>query len=328
MLGSEPLAALGLPGQLAAIPDSTKRFSDGAHYRIEIPSVEGPEVCSAVLDEAGARGIKVHRVSQGSGVTMLTGQELDRWARLAADNQVEVSLYVRPTASWGTGAAWLSPTGHPLAGQVHGLAQLGAALDQIRRAVGAGFRSVLVTDVGVLSAIAQLKALGQLPPELVVKAGVQMGVANPLSARLVEQLGVTTINVPSDLSLGDLAALRSSVDAPLDIYIESPDDLGGFIRTHEIADIVRVAAPVYLKFGLRNAAPLYPSGTHTQALAISLARERVRRAQLGLELLHEIDSSLTTTFGTSDLAVPQPMPDPGHAARDERRGRHIPPETE
>ena len=306
MLGHELLEMLRMPSQLGAVPDSTKRFPDGAHYRIEIPSVEGPDVCSAVLDEAKARGIGVHRVSQGSGVTMLTREELGRWAQLGADHQLEVSLYVRPTASWGTGAAWLSSTGHPLAGQVHGLAQLGAALDQVRRAVRAGFRSVLVTDVGVLSAIAQLKALGQLPADLAVKAGAQMGVANPLSAQLVDKLGVASINVPSDLSLGDLAALRSSVDAPLDIYLESPDDLGGFIRAHEIADIVRVAAPVYLKFGLRNAAPLYPSGTHTQALAVSLARERVRRAQLGLELLQEIDGSLTATSGASNLAIPQP----------------------
>jgi hypothetical protein len=307
MLGGELLETLGLPARLGAVPDSTKRFPDGAHYRIEIPSVEGPEVCSAVLDEASARGVGLHRVSQGSGVTMLTREELGRWARLGADHQLEVCLYVRPTASWGTGAAWLSPTGQPLAGQVHGLSQLGAALDQVRRAVRAGFRSVLVTDVGVVSAITQLKALGHLPADLVVKAGVQMGVANPLAARLVEQLGATTINVPSDLSLADLAALRSCVDAPLDIYLESPDDLGGFIRTHEIADIVRVAAPVYLKFGLRNAVPLYPSGTHTQALAATLARERVRRAQLGLELLQEIDSSLTATTGASDLAVPHPQ---------------------
>jgi hypothetical protein len=225
---------------------------------------------------------------------------------LGADSQLEISLYIRPTASWGTGAAWLSPTGHSLAGQVHGVSQLGAALDQVRRAAQSGFRSVLVTDVGVVAAITELKARGELPSDLTIKAGVQMGVANPMAAQVVERLGATTINVPSDLSLADLAAIRSSVDTPLDIYIESPDDLGGFIRAHEIADIVRVAAPVYLKFGLRNAPPLYPSGSHTEALAVNLARERVRRAQLGIELLTEIDSGLSPTIGASDLAVPQP----------------------
>lgn len=306
MLGGDLTAALGLPADVGTAPTSDKRFVDGAHYRIEIPSVEGPEVCAAVLDEAKSRSLHIHRVSQGSGVTMLSADERSRWAALGAEHELEISLYVRPTASWGTGAAWLSPTGHPLAGQVHGLTQLGAALDQVRRAVRAGFRSVLVTDIGVIDAIAQLKDQGELPPELSIKAGVQLGVANPMAARVVERLGATTINVPSDLSLPELAAIRAAVDVPLDIYIESPDDLGGFIRVHEIADIVRVAAPVYLKFGLRNAPPLYPSGSHTEALASVLARERVRRTQLGIELLQEVDASLVPTSVTSDLAIPRP----------------------
>ena len=305
MLGADLLDKLGMADG-TALPDSPKRFPDGGHYRVEIPSVEGPEVCAAVLDEASRRSLHVHRVSQGSGVTMLTRDERARWAQLGAEAQLEISLYVRPTASWGTGAAWMSATGHPLAGQVHGVSQLGAALDQVRRATWSGFRSVLVTDVGVVAAITELKQQGELPADLTIKAGVQMGVANPMAAQVVERLGATTINVPSDLGLADLAAIRRSVDAPLDIYIESPDDLGGFIRAHEIADIVRVAAPVYLKFGLRNAPPLYPSGSHTEPLAATLARERVRRAQLGIELLTEIDASLTPTGSVSDLAVPQP----------------------
>jgi hypothetical protein len=37
------LESLGLPsGDLHALPDSTKRFPDGAQYRVEIPSTEGP----------------------------------------------------------------------------------------------------------------------------------------------------------------------------------------------------------------------------------------------------------------------------------------------
>lgn len=307
MLGAHLLDRLQLAGDTGPRPESPLRFPDGAHYRVEIPSVEGPVVCTAVLDEAERRGVPVQRVSQGSGVTMLTRDERAELARTGAVHQVEVSLYVRPTASWGTGAAWLAPTGHPLAGQVHGLSQLGAALDQVERAVGSGFRSVLITDLGVLAAVAELKRQGALPTDLAVKAGVQLAVANPMSARTVAGLGATTINVPSDVGLDDLAAIRQAVDVPLDIYVESPDDLGGFVRAHEIAEIVRVAAPVYLKFGLRNAAPQYPGGTHTEDVAARLGRERVRRAQLGLELLHDTAPTLTTSArGAADLGIPRP----------------------
>ena len=38
---------------------SEQRFADGLRYRIEIPSVEGPRVLEAVLDEADARSVPV-----------------------------------------------------------------------------------------------------------------------------------------------------------------------------------------------------------------------------------------------------------------------------
>src|SRR3989442_8096769 len=63
------LASVGLPDHdLSELPDSTKRFPDGAHYRVEIPSTEGPRVFEAVLEEAERRAVPVVRVSQGSGV--------------------------------------------------------------------------------------------------------------------------------------------------------------------------------------------------------------------------------------------------------------------
>ncbi|HET8805274.1 MAG TPA: hypothetical protein VFM47_02295, partial [Gaiellales bacterium] len=89
-------------------------------------------------------------------------------------------------------------------------------------------------------------------------------------------------------SIGMLAAMRRVTERPLDLYIESPDDLGGFVRTYEVPDIVRVAAPVHLKFGLRNARSVYPSGIHLEELAVAQAREKVRRAALAERLLHEV----------------------------------------
>ncbi|MBI3666707.1 MAG: hypothetical protein HY236_10885, partial [Acidobacteria bacterium] len=63
----------GLPGgDPASCPASTKRFPDGGQYRIEIPSTEGPRVLAAVLDEAAKRRTPLHRVSQGSGIMLLT----------------------------------------------------------------------------------------------------------------------------------------------------------------------------------------------------------------------------------------------------------------
>jgi hypothetical protein len=91
------------------------------------------------------------------------------------------------------------------------------------------------------------------------------------------------------------------------VYIESPDNLGGFVRHHELPEIIRVAAPVYLKFGLRNAPDIYPGGGHLEATAVALSRERVRRARLGLELLGRSGyAAATSQRGAAGLAVPIP----------------------
>jgi hypothetical protein len=107
--------------------------------------------------------------------------------------------------------------------------------------------------------------------------------------------------------LAQIAAIRAAVDVPIDFYVEAPDSLGGFIRLHEIPELIRVAAPVYVKFGLRNAPDIYPSGTHLDATAVALSRERVRRARLGLELLERSGyDAVHSELGAAGLAVPVP----------------------
>src|SRR5438034_7748769 len=97
----DSLELVGLPsGDLHALPTSEKRFPDGAQYRIEIPSTEGPRCLEAVLEEAARLDVPVHRISQGSGVFMLTDAELDEMASVAAAAKVELSLFARPNAGW------------------------------------------------------------------------------------------------------------------------------------------------------------------------------------------------------------------------------------
>jgi hypothetical protein len=159
------LQSLGLPrGDLHDLPTSSKRFPDGAQYRVEIPSVEGPKALATVLTEAESRQVPVHRISQGSGVMLLTDSEIQEMA----------------------------------------------------------------------------------------------------------------------------------------------NNFGDFIRQYEIGEIVRVTAPVYVKFDLRNAPDVYPSGTHLEATIIALSRERVRRAEIGLDHLRRYyPEAAMSELGAHGLAVPQ-----------------------
>ena len=289
-------------------PTSEKRFPDGAQYRVEIPSTEGPRCLAAVLEEAAALDVLVHRVSQGSGVFMLTDAELDAMAALAAAERLEVSLFARPNAGWDTSAMARAPAGAVIAPAARGQEQVVQALDDARRAAAHGFRSVLIADLGVLAAFSELRATGELPGDMQAKISVMLPVANPATARVVAELGANTINVPTDLSLAQIAAIRAAVDVPLDIYVECPDNLGGFVRFHEIADLVRVASPVYLKFGLRGTTDPYPAGSHVDSQLVGFARERVRRARLALDLLARLQEDGFPSVGSlrnaAGLAIP------------------------
>jgi hypothetical protein len=280
------LDALGLPtGDAHDLPPSPHRFPDGAHYRIEIPSVEGPGVLAAVLDEARRRDVPLHRVSQGSGIMLLTDAEIRDMCGQCRDARIELSLFVGPRAGWDTGAAVVSPGGRTLGAQLRGQDQVRHALDDVIRAVGLGVRSVLVADVGLVRLLDLARQAGHLPADLVIKISVQLAAANPLAVAVLADEGATTVNVPTDLSLAQLAAIRQHCDVPLDVYVEVPDGFGGFVRHYDIPALVHAVAPVYVKFGLRNAPDIYPSGLHLEAAATLMARERVRRAELGLALL-------------------------------------------
>jgi hypothetical protein len=286
---------------------SDKRFADGLRYRIEIPSVEGPRVLEAVLDEAERRAVPVRRISQGSGVMMLTDGEIRELAQLGAAAGVEVSLFLGPRGAWDTGGQSLMTSA--AGGVARGAAGIEASVAEVRRAVGLGIRSFLVADLGVLKTLGDLRAAGELPAALVLKTSVLLPCANAATAAVLEKLGATTINVSTDLSPAELGELRGACTAPLDVYVEVPDDQGGFVRFYEVPEIVQLAAPVYVKLGLRNAPNIYPSGLHLEDLAVKLGRERVRRAELVLRLLAERAPELVEGRGDdrpSDLGIPEP----------------------
>jgi hypothetical protein len=306
MKANDLLSNLGLPSSDPLdMPDSEKRFPDGAQYRVEIPSVEGPRVLEAVIEEAQKREVQLHRISQGSGIMLLTDAEILEMCQMAREAGLELSLFVGPRAAWETGAGIISSSGKTLGAQHRGQDQLAYALEDVLRGASLGLRGVLVADPGLLWVLRDLKACRQLPSDLVVKVSVQLAAANAAAIKAMEHLGADTYNVPTDLSLAQLAAMRAACDLPFDVYVEVPDDFGGFVRHYETPELVRVASPVFVKFGLRNAPNIYPSGTHLEATAVALGKERVRRAEIGLAMLERYyPEAQTTEEGTSFPGIP------------------------
>jgi hypothetical protein len=304
MTGADILAGRGLTAEPAPAA-SAARFPDGAHFRIEIPSVEGPAVLRAVVEAAAAAGVTVNRVSQGSGAMLLSEAELAEMARIGADTGTEVSLFVGPREEWDTGRAAYAD--ESLAGQLRGTRQLRYAIDDILRAAEQGIRGFLIADHGLLQLVAGIQAAGQLPASIVWKVSAVLAPSNPLSFGVLEQLGGTTINVPSDLTLGQLAEMRAASSVPIDLYVETPDWMGGVVRGHEAADLIRVAAPMYVKFGLRNSRLLYPSGVHLVDEAVAIATEKVHRAAAAVEWIGRSGLRLVQSGpGAKGLGIPEP----------------------
>jgi hypothetical protein len=240
---------------------------------------------------------------------MLTDVEIAEMAQLGATHGVEVSLFIGPRGAWDTGGQ--SFASGAVGGVARGSEGVAWCVAEVRRAVALGIRSFLVADVGVLAALGAMKRAGDLPPDLILKTSVLLPCANPETAQVLERLGAGTINVSTDLSAQELGELRGSCTVPLDVYVEVPDDQGGFVRYYEVPELIRQASPLYVKLGLRNAPNIYPAGLHLADLAVKLGRERVRRAELVLRLLAERAPELVEDRGAdapSDLAIPHALP--------------------
>lgn len=286
---------------------SAVRFPDGADFRIEIPSVEGPGVLAAVLNEARNRGVTVNRVSQGSGAMLHTEAELREMSQIAADAGVEISLFIGPREEWGVGAMSRGPEGAALGGSVRGMRQLRYAVEDSLRAIECGIRGLLIADLGLLQVLNTARVKNQIPKDVIFKSSVMKAPSNPATLKLLESIGADTVNLPTDLTLAELAEMRTASNLPLDLYVEAPDSLGGVVRGNEIADLVWVASPLYVKFGLRNSRGLYPSGLHLENDAIAIAREKVRRAEISLEWMKRSGKQLTQSApGALGLGVPKP----------------------
>ncbi|MFE7568173.1 hypothetical protein ACFU76_14610 [Streptomyces sp. NPDC057539] len=316
--GEQALTTIGLTAPAPHPSDASPHsFPDGGRWRTEVPSVEGPECLAEVLKESARLDVPIHRVSQGSGVWMLSDADITEMADACAARDIELCLFTGPRGTWDTGGSTRTDSGG--AGlRARGHDALAGCVEDALRATGLGVKCLLVADEGVLWTLHRLRARGVLPADTTFKVSALIGPVNPASYAVFEQLGADSINIPSDLALAHFSEIRRASRAPMDLYIEAPDDLGGYVRMYETAELIRRGAPLYLKFGLSKSPGIYPYGAQLRDTALSSARERVRRGRLVLDLLirHGADggmsplgSRLPGPLSRFPLTPNQPTPD-------------------
>jgi len=303
------LQTVGLPHRDAYdLPDSPHRFADGAHYRVEISGIERLSTLEALIDEMHKLKTPVHRlICTVMGATLLTTAELREFARVAAEARLEVIMTPGPRPQWDLGKQIATPEGAVSGLRIRGVDNLRYLLADLERCIDAGFRGFLVWDEGVLAVLAQLRDRGEIPREVVFKVSIFAGHANPAGARLLEQIGASTFNPVVDLTLPQLASIRSAVRLPMDLHVYLFESFGGQNRFWETAELARVAAPCYFKIEPgASVGALYKPWVAPEALAF-LAREKVRHAAIITELVQRVNPAIVgSAHGPADLALPRP----------------------
>lgn len=294
------LEKMGLPkGDLYELTTSEKTFPDGAHFRMEVPTVNSIEAFQALIERADELGIVINRIDETYGIFRHTLEELRAYTRLAKERGVALNLSVGPRATYDTGATVQTPQGVRIGYRLRGMEQVVRAIEDVKRAVSVGCRGILVYDEGLLWALSELRKAGDLPKDIQFKLSAHCGHGNPASFKVLESLGADSINPVRDLQLPMLAALRRAVKVPLDLHTDNPPASGGFIRSYEAPEIVRVASPVYLKSG--NSA-VKGHGIITTA---EEGRRMAEQVSIVVEMVHKYyPEAKQSPAGPADAAVP------------------------
>jgi hypothetical protein len=294
------LEKLGLPaGDLYELPTSGKTFPDGAHFRIEVPTINSFDALKALVERADELGVTINRVDETYGIFRHTLGELRDYTGFAKERGIALNLAVGPRAPYDTGATVQTPQGVRIGYRLRGMEQVVRAIEDVKRAVSVGCRGILVYDEGLLWVLAEMRKVGDLPDDLHFKVSAHCGHANPAAFQVLERLGANTINPVRDLQLPMLAALRRAVKVPLDLHTDNPPASGGFIRSYEAPEIARVASPVYLKTG--NSAV---SGHGIRTTAVE-GRAMAEQASIVVEMLSKyLPEAKQSAPGADGAAVP------------------------
>lgn len=278
----EFLRRLGLPGGDAYdLPTSEKRFSDGAQYRFEVPGIQGPAAMRALLEQLDEYGVAIHRVTQTKGIMSLLDSEIDAMVALAEKHQTQLILAIGPRATTDTSASAKTEEGKRIGYRLRGQEQIVRSIEEVKRAARLGVRGFLIYDEGCLWVLNKARELGEIPADCHFKMSAHAGISNPCSAKLLESVGLDSINPVRDIQLQMLSAMRQAVNCAIDIHTENPASSGGFIRHYEVPEMIRVAAPIYLKTGGSVAA------THSWDTTEAQARQRAKQVALVKRVIDE-----------------------------------------
>jgi hypothetical protein len=244
------LKKMGLPdSDIDNNEASNLTFPDGCHFRVEVPTVNSAQAAETFLTESQRRGFVINRLTETRGMCRHTNSEISAYAALGREYGAQILMSVGPRASYDIGGSVQTKEGVRIGYRLRGQEQVVRAIEDIKRGIELGINGFVVYDEGLLWVLGRMRETGDLPSDIHLKVSAHCGHCNPSSARLLESLGANSLNPARDLTLPMIASIRKAISIPLDIHVDNPKSSGGFIRTYDAPDFVRLASPVNLKTG-------------------------------------------------------------------------------
>ena len=305
---SKYMEEAGIPGRdNYDLPDSEKRFPDGAHYRIEMSGVEGPKVLEALIDEKNKRNVPVHRlISLVGGGYLYDDEEIKYFAQMAAEEEMEVIGVAGPRNGRDSGRQYFSSEGMRTGMQHRGSDELRNVIADIMRMYDLGIRGFMLVDRGLLWLVRKMQEQGNLPQDIAIKMSVWTGVSAAPGAKLMEDLGASSFNPIADLPLPMLSSIREVVDIPIDFYIWTFRSFGGTNRFYDAMDVARLYSPCYFKFEPEtDSSDGYAPWANVEH-QIDLMRKKIKWAEFVINLIQENNPEIKLSKqGPSDLFIPK-----------------------
>ncbi len=281
---------------------SPYRFATGGAYGVEVPVVNNLATLRKTIHLLREEGVYVTRFNETHGAFLLCDSEIREMLALCAQEGYGIAFGLGPRPEYDRRAAFYrSEFGMEQARQINNHDALRASVTDALRLASLGCRGLIVYDLGVLRVLNAMRAEGELPHDMIFKVSSHCMVSNSMLAEIHAENGANSLTVSHDVGLPMLQAMRraapaASLDVPLDVYRNK----GGFIRFHEVAEIVQVAAPVFLKIGSSSQTDPYDNTNET-----TIAK-RVNRVKRALEMLDE-NLPMAQRIGSQDPLVCLPV---------------------
>ena len=293
----EILSKHGFPyGDDVPLVSSQGEFSQGGVFGVEIPAINSPAQLEATIKALQEEEVYCTRFDETHGSILLADGEIIEMLSMCAENGYGMLFGLGPRPEYDLKASFYrTPFGLEQGRQLNNHDGFAQAIEEVFRLCELGCRGIIVYDLGVLSVINDLRKSGTLPGDLVLKTSSHCMPTNAPLARIFSQCGADSITTTHDLSLQVLQEMRRLepnlvLDVPTDVY----RDKGGYIRWYELAELVQVAAPMFLKMGASVQTHPY------EVVRKEQARERVRRVAVGQEYLMRSLPDHITRIGRND----------------------------